>query len=316
MPGPHRCTSMTDFIPVAPATTPTERAIWRVLLYFEIFHYPLTAEEVFAYLDVREADPGTMAEMLRVMAAEGRIFHFDGFFQSQNDPAWVRRRLDCNRRAEAFLPIARRMARFIGGFPFIRAVFVSGSLSKHCMNADSDIDFFLIVAPGRLWLARTMLVFFKKIFLFNSHKYFCVNYFIDTEHLEIEEKNRFTATETVTLLPMYGREWFEGFHAANGWTRDFYPHFPLRPNTATPPHRRGLRKRTLEWLFGARPGDWLDRRAMRLTIGYWRRKFRHLETHDFAVAFKSHRHVSKHHPLYFQKKVLDAFAARLASLGI
>lgn len=294
---------------------PTEHAIWQVLFYFEIFRYPLTAEEVFAYVEQPDATPESTAERLRAMAAEGRIFQFGAFFQAQNDPAWAERRLECNRRAEAFLPIARRMARFIGGFPFIRGVFVSGSLSKHCMNADSDIDFFLVATPGRLWLARTLLILFKKIFLLNSHKYFCVNYFVDTQHLEIEEKNRFTATETATLLPMYGREWFERFRAANAWTHDWFPHFPPRPNAATMPSRRGPLKKAAEWLLGARLGDWLDRRAMRLTVGYWQRKFRHLEARDFEVAFKSHRHVSKHHPLYFQKKVLDAYAARLASLG-
>ncbi|MEZ4965453.1 MAG: hypothetical protein R2791_09430 [Saprospiraceae bacterium] len=53
--------------------------------------------------------------------------------------------------------------------------------------------------------------------MLNSHKYFCVNYFVDTEHLEIEDKNLFTATETVTLLPLYGRDWYEGFYKALSW---------------------------------------------------------------------------------------------------
>lgn len=184
------------------------------------------------------------------------------------------------------------------------------------MSADSDIDFFLVTEPGRLWMARTLLVLFKKVFLINSHKYFCINYFVDTNHLEIEEKNLFTATEIVTLLPMYGREWYESFYHSNNWVHDYFPHFPPRANTEIPRQRRGVFKKTAEWILGSRLFDWLDIRAMHVTVSYWRRKFRHFDDNTFDVALKSRRHVSKHHPLYFQKRVLKQYAQRLERLEV
>lgn len=289
----------------------TRRAILGALWYFEIFKYPLTATEVFEYSNCREETLDTLVGKLEALVREGLVFHFDGYYQSQDDPGWLPRRLDYNRRAAQFMPIARRMARLIGAFPFIRAVFVSGSLSKNCMAPDGDIDFFLITEPGRLWLARTLLVVFKKLFLLNSHKYFCVNYFVDTEHLEIEDKNLFTATETLTLLPLYGRDWYLRFADANGWARDFLPNFPWRPDDAVTPYRRGLLKKVLEGVLGGRPGAWLDRKAMHFTVGYWRRKFRHFDDRTFDGALRSRQYVSKHHPLYFQQKVLNAYATRL-----
>lgn len=290
---------------------PTERAIMQALLYFEIFSYPLTAEEVFRFSNCPDATLGEVREKLQNLVEQGLVFQLDSFFQTKNDPSWAPNRLQCNRRADKLLPIARRIARFIGGFPYVRGVFVSGSLSKHCMSADSDIDFFIVTQPGRLWLARTMLVIFKKIFLLNSHKYFCVNYFLDTEHLEIEEKNLFTATEIATLLPMYGREWCEAFRHSNAWVNEFLPHFPPRPNDGTPPYRRGFFKKMLEYLLGGRLFDWLDAQAMRLTVNHWRRKFRHFDDGTFDGALKSRRHESKHHPLYFQRRVLDEYGRRL-----
>ncbi len=304
---------MTDTIPNA-VGPPTERAIVQVLLYFEMFSYPLTAEEILQFSN----DPGTtladVQNRLQDMVNRGLAFRFSSFFQSKNDPAWVLQRQESNRRADKILPVARRMARLINCFPFIRGVFVSGSLSKHCMRADSDIDFFLITEPGRLWLARTMLVCFKKVFLFNSHKYFCVNYFIDTEHLEIEEKNQFTATETATLLPMYGSDWYGSFCRANSWVHDFLPHFPPRTTRDTPAHHAGILKKTLERLLGGRIGNWLDEQAMHVTVGYWRRKFRHFDDNTFDGALKSRRYVSKHHPLYFQKSVLEYLSRRFEEM--
>ena len=292
-----------------PTEAATDRAVLHTLAYFEVFAYPLDAEEVLRFSAFAENLTEVKAA-LKNLVETGVAFQFGQFFQSKNDPSWVPRRLEQNQRAEQFLPIAQRMGRFIGSFPFIRGVCVSGSLSKHCMKADSDIDFFMITQPGRLWLARTLLILFKKIFLFNSHKYFCVNYFLDTEHLEIEEKNRFTATETVTLLPIYGGEWYEAFCRENGWARTQFAHFPVRPITDVPSHRRSFFKRTVEWLLSGRLGAWLDEQAMQITLGFWRRKFKHLDAERFDIALKSRQYVSKHHPLHFQGRVLDAYETR------
>lgn len=292
----------------------TERSILEALLYFDIFSYPLTAEEVFLFARQPELRLEAVAEKLEQLAQDKRIFRFGTFFQLDDDPSKAERRAEYNRRADQFLPLAARMARLIGSFPYIRGVFVSGSLSKHCMRSDSDIDFFLVTEPGRLWIARTLLAVFKKIFLFNSHKYFCINYFVDTEHLEIADKNLFAATETVTLLPMYGSDWYAAFCRANAWAYTWLPHFPVRPHGAVLPHRRGPLKKTLEWMLDNRLGDRLDGLAMRVTTGFWKRKFRHLDTRLFDHAFRSERHVSKHHPLGFQHRVMREFDLRLNAL--
>lgn len=304
---------MTETI-YPPVRCPTERAIVHALSYFEVFSHPLTATEVFGFSNCPGASADDVFEKLQNLVRRGVVCQFGHFYQTQNEPAWVQRRMDCNRRADAMLPIARRMARFIGGFPYIRGVFVSGSLSKHCMNGDSDLDFFLVTEPERLWLARTILVFFKKIFLLNSHKYFCVNYFVDTAHLEIEEKNLFTATEIVTLLPLYGREWHTAFCSANRWAWEQYPNCPARPTDGVPAHRKPFIKKILEWLLNGKTGDWLDAKAMQMTVGFWEKKFKHLDPDAFKIGLKSRRYVSKHHPLHFQEKVLNAHKRRVQEI--
>lgn len=296
--------------------TATESAVLHVLAYFEVFSYPLRAEEVFAFCGTRNTTQEAVSAQLQWLVEQGLIFQYDAFYQLKEDPAWVAQRLDCNRRADAFLPIAQRKARLIGQFPFVRGVFVSGSLSKHCMRPDSDVDFFIVTVPGRLWLARTLLVLYKKIFLLNSHKYFCVNYFVDTEHLEIEEKNPFTATEAVTLLPMWGQEYYRAFCRANAWAWERHPQFAVRSEKETPSASSGFFKKILEKTLSGSLGQWLDRKAMRLTIGFWKKKFRHLDTATFDLALKSRRGVSKHHPLHFQQKVLERLEENMRRMEI
>ena len=200
------------------------------------------------------------------------------------------------------------MSRWISMFPFVRAVFLSGSISKNYMDETTDIDYFIITEPGRLWLARTMLILFKKIFLLNSFKYFCINYLIDSDHLEIEEKNLFTATELVTLVPIYGEQHYHHFRDANTWADRFYPNFPIRDTGNVLKTRLGLVKRAMESPLSGSFGEWLDKFCMNRTVRYWDRKFEGFNPIDFKVAFKSRSYVSKHHPGSFQQKVLQAHA--------
>lgn len=294
----------------------TGRAIRQVLLYFELFSYPLKVEEIWHFLTLPGIDFATVKHELETMAAQGDLEENNGFYQIRRGPEWLARRRDLNRRADDVMPMAHRMARLIGAFPFVRAVFVSGSLSKQCMATDGDIDFFIVTAPGRLWLSRTLMVLFKKLFLLNSHKYFCINYFIDTDHLEIQEKNLYTATETVTLLPMYGRAWCETFVLSNLWVKDYLPHFPTRPVHDVPETSSGFFKKVTEKLFSGSIGEWIDVKAMQTTMAYRRRKFKHIDSQIFESAFSSGRGHSKHHPLYFQGKVLEAYRQRLREEGL
>lgn len=298
----------------SPLECRAEEAVMQTLAYFEAFSYPLTGAEVYSFCCEADLSPADVFEQLQLLVTQAKIFQFGAFFQSKNEPIWVTRRLEYNKRAEEFLPLAKRMSRFIAAFPFVRGVFVSGSLSKHCMRPDSDVDFFIVTSPGRLWLARTLLVMFKKVFLFNSHKYFCINYFVDTEHLEIEEKNRFTAIESVTLLPMWGGDYYEAFYRANTWAWQFYPHFSRRSTRAVLPYSSSIFKNILEKVFKGKLGGWLDQKAMQITIAFWKRKFKHLNQAAFDLALKSRPGISKHHPLHFQEKVLRRFEENLKAL--
>ena len=60
---------------------------------------------------------------------------------------------------------ALTVSRLISKFPYVEGVGISGSLSKGYYDDDGDIDFFIITSPKRLWIARTFLILYKKLFL-------------------------------------------------------------------------------------------------------------------------------------------------------
>lgn len=179
------------------------------------------------------------------------------------------------------------------------------------MPKDGDIDYFIVTKAGRLWISRTLLVLFKKIFLLNSHKYFCVNYFVDEEHLEIEEKNLFTAMETVTLLPLHNPVIYREFHLVNNWAQQYFPNTPMRPLEKTIPVKKSFLQNSMESLLNGEMGDRIDLYCMRTTLGHWKKKFRDFDSDKFDNALKSRSYVSKHHPQDFQNKVLTAYEERI-----
>ncbi len=275
--------------------------VLKTLLYFSIFKYPLTIEELFIFSDI--ASKKEMNTQLNFLLEKGIIFKFERFYTDSNDMSLIKRRLEGNLMAEQIMPKAKKVAKLISKFPYVESVNISGSLSKGFYDKDGDIDFFIITKPNRLWVSRTFLILYKKILLLNSRKYFCVNYFISSNQLEISEKNRFTATELLTLIPLYGKNVFNSFIKENKWHNLYFPN--------AKDHNLSLIKETnkvwitiaIEAVFNTKIGNFTDTFLRKMTLSKWKSKFSNtIKGNDFNIAMKSTKNVSKHHPQNFKKR--------------
>ena len=275
----------------------------KTILYFSIFNYPLKIEEIHGYT-THQSLQETESE-IDYLAKEKIIQKIDDYYVYNSDLECVTKRIKGNLGAQKVMAIAKNRANFISNFPFVKAVGISGSLSKGYYDEHSDVDFFVITEPNRLWITRTFLMLYKKIFLLNSRKYFCINYFISTENLEIEEKNRFTATEIKTLIPIKGRTEFSKFYQENEWTKKYFKNHSVDLNTISENNKPIIIK-GLEWFMRMPFWITLDSCFRKITLLKWKSKFKTMEKEDFKIALKSTRNVSKHHPSNFQKKVILA----------
>jgi len=273
----------------------------KTILYFSIFRYPLTLEEIHSYTNNSNCSD-TEKELLHLIDQK-ILTKVDDFYVYGSDLDSVIKRLRGNMNAKKIMVKAHERALFISKFPFVESVGVSGSLSKGYYDNDSDIDFFVITKHNKLWVCRTILMLYKKIVLFNSRKYFCVNYFISDQQLEIEEKNRFTATELKTLIPMQGKQVFEKFYDRNTWVKDYFSKFEINLESVPEIKKTALTK-TVEFIFDNGFGSAIDYVFKSITLRKWRAKFKFLSEDDFKIALKSTKNISKHHPSNFQKKVI------------
>ena len=283
------------------------------ILYFSLFKYPLTEEEIFNFSKAESKEQIKLD--LMELVNDDIIYKIDNFYLTENNETLIKRRLEGNKMAKNIYQKALTVSRLISKFPYVEGVGISGSLSKGYYDDDGDIDFFIITSPKRLWIARTFLILYKKLFLLNSRKYFCVNYFISSNALEIEEKNIFTATELTTLLPMFGNGSFHKFYDKNKWVESYLPNKTVTDGLSK---LNLVKKPTVtkitEYFLDSKMGDWLDTVFLRITYHKWKIKFNHLEERQFNVAMKSTKNISKHHPLNFQRKVIDRLNNRYDEL--
>ncbi|NMH86660.1 nucleotidyltransferase domain-containing protein [Flavivirga algicola] len=275
----------------------------KTLLYFSIFKYPLTREEIYKFSPL--PSKGTIREEIDLLLHMGIIYKLKGFYSIENDLAHIQRRIEGNRMAKNIMPKALKVSKFIAKFPYVESVSLSGALSKGYYDDHGDIDFFIITKPNRLWIARTLLILYKKIFLLNSKKYFCVNYFISSNNLKIFEQNRFTATELATLIPVNGKTVFKSFIEENLWVKDYFPNMTLTDFSKIQDYKKSWLSLILQSFLNSKIGDSIDDFFKKVTLKKWHSKFNHMEKDDFKIAMKSTKNVSKHHPQNFQKKVID-----------
>jgi hypothetical protein len=298
--------------------------VLRVLLYFDIFNHPLKPEEIFNYLPKNSL---TKSDLLNHLISETK--NSSSEFVCKNDYYFISSRIDYHKlrlRKEEYSrkhwKIARLVTHIIKRFPFVRAVFVTGSLSKNSSSKISDLDFMLVTEKDRLWIARTLLMLFKKIFLVNKYKYFCINYLITEDNLEIEDKNLYTAIEIVTSKATYNSGLLNKFLSENEtWIRNIMPNYKAAESRL---HYSGYKvnnkmsflQKLMEVLIPCQAADKLDNYLMKKTYNHWKNKYPYLTENDRNQMFRTTPKISKVHPQNLQDKILDMYNQKLREFNL
>lgn len=290
-----------------------ENSILKVLVYFDLFNYPVSKKEIQFFLDKQVPEEDVEMALQDLIQAQC-VYQYDEFYTLQDEAALIVRRRKGNDHAAGLLVIAHRVSRFLYRFPYVRGIGISGSLSKNFAEPDADIDFFIITKANRLWLTRTFMHLYKKLtFITGRQHWYCMNYYIDEEALQINEKNIFTATELITLMPVCGNGALEKFFHANDWARTYYPNYEGKLPVFKEPGAGHRLKRFIEKLFNNRAGDRLDDYFMKITAGRWKKKEEKnlLNARGINMGLDTSKHFSKPNPVYFHNHVLQTYQKRL-----
>jgi hypothetical protein len=272
-----------------------------MLKYFNIFRHPLRLDEILKFSGEKETEAELEAYLNELIAA-GTISKIGDYYLYEGDQQYIDKREKGEAYAAKLLPKAKRSAKFIALFPFVKFVGISGSLSKGYADERTDFDFFIVTAANTLWICRTLLHLVKKMsYLVGRQHWMCMNYFIDEQKLELEEKNIFTQIELSTLIPVYNHDMYKALLLSNKNNLPNLQHLGLNidnddKNTAP----LFIKEKNTWW----RPLNiWL----MKFTDRKWRRKWKKkgYPMSDYALALKTTPYISKNHPKNYQKIILN-----------
>lgn len=297
--------------------------ILRTLLYYDIFSHPLKPEEIFIFLPENSVPKPDMLGMISNFSKEesSTFAEKDGYVYVKPNDHYVELRKNKETRSRKMWRAARIMTHVIKRFPFVKAVFISGSLSKNSSEEISDVDYMVVTKSGRLWISRTLLMLFKKLFLFNSYKYFCINYYITEENLEIPFKNVFTATEVAYIKATFNTEMMNKFVMANKWIKDYFPNYIfldpyLHSAGFKVNNRKSILQKLFELPFSGAAGEKLDNYFKDKTSDFWKKKYNKLNENDRNVLFRTKKNESTAHPGNMQKTILAKYAENLKKFNL
>lgn len=300
-----------------------KKNITKTLLYYDIFSHPLKPEEIFSFLPRNSIAKHDVVNFLKEAAQKDTapFAEKDGYYFIKPGEQNISRRIEKENYSLKMWKQAAMITHIIKRFPFVRAVLVTGSLSKNSSDPTSDLDFMLVTAKNRLWISRTLLMLFKKIFFLNSYKFFCINYYITEDNLVINERNIFTATEIATIKATYNTELLNEFIKQNDWVKEYFPNYVLcdpmlHSSGCKVNNRKSKVQRLIEFFIPGKIAAALDKRFMNMTRNHWKKRYPNLPDSERNHMFKSTENVSKTHPGNMQKKILSMYNQKLQDFNL
>ena len=194
-------------------------SVFQTLAYADIFDYPFTAQEVYRYL----TSGGATAEEVESALSNQTLFTQVGdYFTLRGREQIVETRKQRAAIAARLWPKAVRYGRIIARLPFVRMVAVTGSLAMNNTQADQDIDYMIVTAPGHLWTCRALSLLVARWAKLEGVK-LCPNYLVTTNALAFKERSLYVAHELTQMVPLSGMDIYRQIWDLNLWIHDYLP---------------------------------------------------------------------------------------------
>lgn len=292
----------------APGLSQLEEAIVQAVAYSDIFDYPLRVSEIHRYLMGVAASRAEVA----IALANGRLVPRylsarDGFYCLAGREETIEMRRQRTERSRQVWARAFRFGRIIASLPFVRMVAVTGELAMDNVGPRSDIDYFIVTEPGRLWLTRLMTVAVAR---FAGMPEICPNYLLTDRALELDDRNAYTAHEVAQMVPIAGLETYRRLRELNGWVLDYLPNAASPPRHVEAPAYLPRLRRLIELPLRTGLGERLERWERERKI----RKLSGGDAHLPETAYSADRckgHVDGH-----GERILEIFEARWQAVKV
>ncbi len=235
------------------------KSILQTIAFFDLFDFPLTAEEIREYL-YKYDKAVHIKEIKGILDEMEEVEKIHDYYVLKNRGKLVDVRKARKFIAEKFWNRTRQYGQYVAKVPFVRMVAVCNNLSYDNPTELSDIDLFIVIEKGRMWLARffiTLILHFHGVRRHDSKiaGRFCLSFFVTPEKMNMEPlllktEDPYMAYWTRLMMPVYGKKTYQQFMEDNKWLSEKYGlKFPDINEKKFSFHGKSRSKRFWEWVF-------------------------------------------------------------------
>lgn len=213
--------------------TELEEAILKIVVFFDMFSYPLTAYEIWRYLSVEAkfAETETAAKFLLTRSYLGGS---QGFYYLPGQDTLVTVRKQRYHYTNRKLKIARRAVRLFRLLPTVEFVALSNLIGRHNLRDGSDIDLFIISKENRIWITRFFCAGLMKLLRQRptpqkKRDKICLSFYVDSGHLDLSPMadgadDYYFHFWLAGLYPLYDAgAYHHQLMQANAWLKKYLP---------------------------------------------------------------------------------------------
>lgn len=207
-----------------------QKEILKTLLYSDIFHYPLTIDELWRFTGGK-MDKDTYMQALNnlkpLITREGSYYYLTGRH------GMVRKREERTKESERKVRSAKESISFLSLIPSVIFIGISGSVAMRNCKKEDDIDLFIIARKNTVWFTRLCILFLLQLTGKRRKRHdttgmnqMCVNMLMSEHALTLswERHSLYTAHEVTRMIPIFERDnMYKRFLRANRWVRRYLP---------------------------------------------------------------------------------------------
>ncbi|MDD3285639.1 MAG: hypothetical protein PHG95_03340 [Patescibacteria group bacterium] len=254
-----------------------EEAILKIIVFFDMFSYPLTAYELWRYLSV-PADFSDTEAVAKTLAVKGYLGSRQGFYFLPGQDSLISVRKQRYHYTNRKLKIARRAVRLFRLLPTVEFAALSNLIGRHNLRDGSDIDIFIISKENRIWITRLFCAGLMKLLRQRptpekKRDKICLSFYVDGDHLDLSsmadgDDDYYFHFWLAGLYPLYDAgAYHHQLMQANVWLKKYLPNGDFVVNNQS--YRESPRywlKTRLVLKFWRKSCDYLEKLAARLQM--------------------------------------------------
>jgi hypothetical protein len=216
------------------SNTNLDRAIVSTIAFFDIFSYPLSAFEVFKYLQ-KNCSYFQVVLVLQSLEERNVVSSKNSFYclkGKENNFNIRQKRYNYTKKK---IKIARKWSKIFKAFTNLKLLALSNSIGSYNLREGGDIDLFIITKKNKIWTSRFILAFIGKLFHLrpspeNEKDKLCLSFFISEANLNLQnytkENDLYFLYWLVNLSSIYDKDnYLNKLLGENKWIKNYLPNY-------------------------------------------------------------------------------------------